>query len=404
MLPSPCFGYNYSLGPPAGEKIPGFQGRDLAMMNSSSGKLVVYLVGIAAVVVIMFGVQALSAVLNPVLLSVVITITILPLPGHLVRKGWNRGLAMAAAILLVVTVLLLVIGTVFFSVAKLSTELPALLSQPSLETSGTIPPVPLDSTTINISEVTAQLGPVAAGAISATLNIVVQFVLALAIFFFMIAAAMNLDKKTRKELDPNAPVVGRISELTGGVQRYMTILTGINFLVALGNTIFLALLGVDYALLWGLLSWFMGYIPSIGFWVALIPPVLMAYAQYGIQTAIIVFFGYVVINGGVELFLKPRVAGKGLKISPLVIFVGLFFWGFLLGGIGAILSVPLTLLVLTIMGQFPVTKPIATLLRDSGEEEKEERNQAKQQVKDLWKKTKATFTSGLNTGTKDRKG
>ncbi len=221
------------------------------MMNSSSGKLVAYLVGIAAVVVIMFGVQALSAVLNPVLLSVVITITVLPLPGYLVRKGWKRGLAMAAAILLVVTVLLLVIGTVFFSVTRLATELPALLSQSSPEGSSTTTPDLFASTTINISEATAQLGPIAAGAISATLTIVTQFVLALAIFFFMIAAAMNLDKKTRKEIDPNAPVVGRISELTGGVQHYMTILTGINFLVALGNTIFLALLGVDYALLWG---------------------------------------------------------------------------------------------------------------------------------------------------------
>ncbi len=302
------------------------------MMNSSSGKLVVYLVGIAALVVIMFGVQALSAVLNPVLLSVVITITVLPLPGYLVRKGWKRGLAMAAAIVLVVVVLLLVISTVFFSVARLATELPALLAQPSLEATTTIPSSPFDATTINISDATAQLGPLAEGAISATLTIVTQFVLALAIFFFMIAAAMNLDKKTRKEIDPNAPVVGRISELTGGVQRYMTILTGINFLVALGNTIFLAILGVDYALLWGLLSWFMGYIPTIGFWVALIPPVLMAYAQYGIQTAIVVFIGYIVINGGVELLVKPRLAGKGLKISPLVIFVGLFFWGFLLGG------------------------------------------------------------------------
>lgn len=373
------------------------------MMNSSSGKLVVYLVGIAAVVVIMFGVQALSAILNPILLSIVITITILPLPGYLVRKGWNRGLAMMAAILLVVFVLLLVIGTVFFSVTRLSTQLPVLLAQSSLETSGATPPVPFDTTTINISEVTSQLGPVAAGAISATLGIVVQFVLALAIFFFMIAAAMNLDKKTRKGIDPNAPVVGRISELTGGVQHYMTILTGINFLVALGNTIFLALLGVDYALLWGLLSWFMGYIPSIGFWVALIPPVLMAYAQYGIQTAVIVFVGYVLINGGVEILLKPRVAGKGLKISPLVIFVGLFFWGFLLGGIGAILSVPLTLLVITIMEQFPSTRPISTLLRDTGEEKKEERTQAMRQVKDLWGKTKTTFTSNWNDSGKDRK-
>ena len=148
----------------------------------------------------------------------------------------------------------------------------------------------------------------------------------------------------------------------------------------------------------------MGYIPTIGFWVALIPPVLMAYAQYGIQTAIVVFIGYIVINGGVELLVKPRLAGKGLKISPLVIFVGLFFWGFLLGGIGAILSVPLTLLVITIMEQFPATRPISTLLRNTGEDEKEERKEAMKQVKDLWGKTKATFTSPGNPGVKDPKG
>ena len=169
----------------------------------------------------------------------------------------------------------------------------------------------------------------------------------------------------------------------------MTILTGINFLVALGNTAFLYIMGVDYALLWGLLSWFMGYIPTIGFWIALIPPVLMAYAQYGLRTAMIVFVGFVVINSGIELLVKPRVAGKGLKISPLVIFVGLFFWGFLLGGIGAILSVPLTLLVITIMEQFPATRPISTLLRYTGEEKKEERKEAMLQVKDLWAKTRA---------------
>ena len=87
-----------------------------------------------------------------------------------------------------------------------------------------------------------------------------------------------------------------------------------------------------------------------------------------------------------------------------MIFVGLFFWGFLLGGIGAILSVPLTLLVITIMEQFPATRPISTLLRDTGEEEKEERTQAMRQVKDLWGKTKTTFTTGWNPGAKDHKG
>ena len=373
------------------------------MMNNPSGKLVVYLVGIAAVVVIMFGVQALSAVLNPVLLSIVITITVLPLPGYLVRKGWKRGPAMIATIMLVVMTLLLVIATIFFSVTKLSTELPALLAESSQQTSGIESYFNLASSSIDIPEASSQLGPLAAGLVAATLKVVGQFGLALVIFFFMIAAAMSLDKKSRSDLDPNAPVVSRIGQLTGGVQHYMTILTGINFLVALGNTAFLYIMGVDYALLWGLLSWFMGYIPTIGFWIALIPPVLMAYAQYGLRTAVIVFVGFVVINSGIELLVKPRVAGKGLKISPLVIFVGLFFWGFLLGGIGAILSVPLTLLVITIMEQFPATRPISTLLRYTGEEKKEERKEAMLQVKDLWAKTRASFTSSWNPGAKDHK-
>ena len=99
-------------------------------------------------------------------------------------------------------------------------------------------------------------------------------------------------------------------------------------------------MGVDYAVLWGLLAWFMGYIPSIGFMIALIPPVLMAYAQYGLQTALIVLVGYILINGGVQNFFQPKVMGQSLKISPVVVFVGLFIWGYLLGGIGAILAVP----------------------------------------------------------------
>jgi AI-2 transport protein TqsA len=162
-------------------------------------------------------------------------------------------------------------------------------------------------------------------------------------------------------------------------------------LVGLGDTIFLWFLGVDYALLWGLLAWFMGYIPSIGFIIALIPPVLMAYAQYGINTALIVLAGYILINGGVQNFYQPKVMGERLRISPVVVFVGLFIWGYLLGGIGAILAVPLTLLVLIIMENFEITRTMAILMRYTGEEKKEERTEAAKQVKDLWGKVKGTL-------------
>jgi AI-2 transport protein TqsA len=181
-----------------------------------------------------------------------------------------------------------------------------------------------------------------------------------------------------------------VSELTEDVRKYMTVLTGVNFLVGITDIVFLWIMGVDYALLWGMLAWFMGYIPSIGFIIALIPPVLMAYAQYGLQTALIVLVGYILINGGVENFYKPKVMGQKLSVSPLIVFVGLFIWGYLLGGIGAILAVPMTMLVIIIMENFEGTRPIAILMRYTGEEKKEEREEAAKHVQGLWGKVKET--------------
>jgi predicted PurR-regulated permease PerM len=358
-------------------------------MNKLSGQLVVYLVAMASIFVILFGIRGSASVLNPIFLALVITITVLPIPGKLTRRGFPGWLALVLTILVVVLLLGLVILTVFFSITKLSVELPIYMAEATQQAA-------VDSgseTSTTTTELTVQLGPILQGVITTVLNLLVQFGLALVIFFFMISAAMALPGAVRLGLDPNAPMIGRISHLTEDIRRYMSILTGVNFLVGLGDTVFLLFLNVDYALLWGLLAWFMGYIPSIGFIIALIPPVLMAYVQYGLQTALVVLVGYILINGGVQNFIQPKIMGQGLKISPVVVFVGLFVWGFLLGGIGAILAVPMTLLVLMIMENFEGTRPLAILMRYTGEEKKEERQEAAQHVKGLWGKVKGTFSS-----------
>jgi len=201
---------------------------------------------------------------------------------------------------------------------------------------------------------------------------------------------MSLPSAVRLGLDPRAQIIGKVTKLTEDVRHYLTILTGINLLVGLGDTIFLMYLGVDFAVLWGLLAWFMGYIPSIGFMIALVPPMLMAYAQYGLETALVVLVGYILINGGVQNFIQPKIMGQGLRINPVVVFVGLFIWGYLLGGIGALLAVPLTLLVLTIMENFEGSRMLAVLMRytSADEDKKEEHQKAVKDVQSLWEKTK----------------
>lgn len=361
-------------------------------MNQIQGRLGLYLVGLAAIFVILFGIRGSAYIINPILLAVVITVTVLPVPSRLSARGLPGWLSLVLSILLVVLILGLVIATVFFSITKLSTDIPTYMASASQQASEDLLAAPDSDTSSQIEQVTISIGPLAQGLIASVANLLVQFGLALVIFFFMISAALALPAPSRLGLDPNTPIIGRISTLTEDVRKYMTVLTGVNFLVGLGNTIFLLFLGVDYALLWGLLAWFMGYIPSIGFMIALIPPVLMAYAQYGLQTALIVLVGYILINGGVQNFYQPKVMGERLKISPVIVFIGLFVWGYLLGGIGAILAVPLTLLVIIIMENFEGTRPIAILMRFTGDENKDERKAAQNHLKGLWGKVRGTFS------------
>jgi len=361
-------------------------------MNNGPGRLIIYLVAGAAIFVILFGIRGSASILNPILLAAVITITVLPLPSNLSKRGLPGWLSLVLSILMVVALLLLVIATVFFSVAKLSAELPIYVDEGTSQASEDLSST--GTTTIQIEEVSTSISPLVQSFLTSILNILVTFGLALVIFFFMISAALALPTPSRMGLDPGSSIVKRVAELTEDVRKYMTVLTGINFLVGVGDTIFLLFLGVDYALLWGLLAWFMGYIPSIGFIIALIPPVLMAYAEFGLQTALIVAVGFIVINGGIQNFVQPKIMGDKLKISPLVVFVGLFIWGYLLGGIGAILAVPMTLLVLIIMENFEGTRPIAILMRYTGEEKKEEREQAAKHVKGLFGKAKDALHTG----------
>lgn len=361
-------------------------------MSKYSQLLPIYLVSLGSIVLILIGVRAAASIINPILLAAVITITVLPIPGRLAKRGLPGWLALVLTILVVVVVLALVILTVFFSVTKLAVELPTYLSDATMTATVQLPPEISESEAFAyITRTSVEMGPVAEGVITAVLEILVQFGLALFIFFFMISAAISLPGAERLGLDPRASIINRIGAVTADIRHYMTILTGINFMVGFVDTLFLLYLGVDYAVLWGLLAWFMGYIPSIGFMIALIPPLIMAYAQYGLDTALIVLIGYVLINGGIQNFIQPKIMGQGLKISPLVVFVGLFIWSFLLGGMGAILAVPLTVIVLTIMENFEGTRPLAVLMRYTGEEKKEERQKAKEEASGLFDRVKDTL-------------
>ncbi|MCE5213543.1 MAG: AI-2E family transporter [Methanobacterium sp.] len=127
---------------------------------------------------------------------------------------------------------------------------------------------------------------------------------------------------------------------------------------------------INFAVLWGLLTFILGFIPYIGIVIAAIPPVLVAWAKYGIEGAVIMALFFVIINTVAESYIFPKLTGKGLQMSVFVVFASLFVWGWALGSVGFFLGVPLTLIIIRYLDQFEETRWLAKLMM-SGEEETE---------------------------------
>lgn len=129
------------------------------------------------------------------------------------------------------------------------------------------------------------------------------------------------------------------------VQDYMLIKSMVSFLTGALVTVTLLILGVDYALLWGTLAFAFNFVPNIGSIIAAIPAVLLSMVQLDPLSGALVAICYLVINILVGNFIEPRFMGKKLGLSTLVVFLSLVFWGWVLGPVGMLLSVILTMKV-----------------------------------------------------------
>jgi predicted PurR-regulated permease PerM len=374
-------------------------------MTTQSIRPLNLVIAAACLFIIMFGIKATAVIINPILLSVIITIAVLPLPTKLKQRGMSGRVALLLTIVLVIGVMLAVILLFVGGIYRLTLEIPTYaddIAARSAEfaawfdgvTSTTSTTSTSTATTLDSSQISGFMTAVI-GSIGGT---VVQIGMTMLIFIFMISAAISRSPKSNDGLETAEPVINRVNDFTRDVRRYLTVTTAINMLVGLGDTVFLLIMGVDFAVLWGVLAWLLGYIPTVGFWLALIPPTILAWAEHGPTTAFIVFLGFVLINGSVQNFVQPKLMGDNLNISPVIVFLSLFIWSWLLGGIGAILAVPLTLLILALLESFEGTRGLVMLVRPAAaiatEADEAEKQKAKQLVGSWWERGKSFVRSG----------
>jgi predicted PurR-regulated permease PerM len=186
--------------------------------------------------------------------------------------------------------------------------------------------------------------------------------LILIIVLFFLAEGPAMMNRLHASAGRDRPQVQRLTIFGRNVVRQLGLRAIVNLVTGAGVTILLLALGVDFPVMWGILTFFLSFIPWIGLPIAVAPAVVLALAEHGIDRALLVIAGVVVINVVAENLLSPMLMGRGLSLSPTVLFIGFIFWAWLLGGPGAFLAAPLTIFVALIFQTFPETRWIASLM------------------------------------------
>jgi predicted PurR-regulated permease PerM len=156
--------------------------------------------------------------------------------------------------------------------------------------------------------------------------------------------------------------MGHFQTIRANVNRYMGLKALISLATGVSIWILLALIGVDFPGTWGLLAFFLNFIPAIGSIIAAVPAVLWALIQLGLTSAVLTVLAYLVVNIVIGNFLDPRIIGKKLGLSPLVVIISLIFWGWVLGPVGMLLSVPLTMIIKIALASSDNTRWFAVML------------------------------------------
>jgi AI-2 transport protein TqsA len=323
------------------------------------------LVASASLVVIAYGMQWAKPILVPILVAAFVAVVCAPIMTLLRRARVPRGLAVVAVVLIIVGVLVLAGVFIGGSVAGFKDRAPFYEDRLNEELSGLASR--FGGSGVTVKELLSNLQPGAAmGLVSNLLDglrqLLANFFLIVFTVVFLLLESSTFPRKLQAVLAASSADPEYFLRFTSSVQRYLGIKTWVSLLTGVAAGVLTASLGLDFPMLWGLLAFLLNYVPSIGSFIAAVPAVMLAFIQYGVSTAVAVAIGYLVINLGVGVVLEPRVMGRGLGLSTLVVFLSLVFWGWVFGPVGMLLAVPLTMTAKIALESSERTAPIATLL------------------------------------------
>lgn len=312
---------------------------------------VLIMVGLAATVITVAGLRAVAGIAAPVLLALVLSIAVAPIRTALTRRGVATWVGTLAALLVVYLVLVVLTVSLVISAARFATLVPDYQEEfADLVGSATArlkdfgvgaeqAQQILDS--FDLGKLAGLLSGLLSGLVSLLSSLL--FLVTLVLFICLDAGAFG---RALERIRPERPeLVSAIDTFGHGTRTYLVVSTVFGLIVAVIDTALLYVLDVPGAALWGLLAFITNYIPNIGFVIGLVPPAILALLEGGPGLMFAVIAAYSVINVVIQSVIQPKMVGDAVGLSASVTFLSLVVWAWVLGPLGAILAIPLTLLV-----------------------------------------------------------
>jgi predicted PurR-regulated permease PerM len=310
---------------------------------------------LAGLVIIGVGLKSTASIVTPVFLVITLVITVAPLRGFLVRHRWPSWLASVAGLLSIYLLLIVILGSVVYAVVRLVDTLPqyaTAFTKIFNSLLGVSERLGYGQAQIQKLASSFQLSSLAAPAQSLLSAIsggasLLLLIVTVVIFLAFDAGSMRERIEVIRETRPH--IADGLVNFAVRVRKYWIVTTIFGLIVAVLDVVGLKIIGVPLALTWGVLAFVTNYIPNIGFVLGLIPPALIALLDGGPGSALAVVIVYTVLNVVVQTIIQPRFTGDAVGISGTVAFVSLIFWASLLGGLGALLAIPATLFLKSVL-------------------------------------------------------
>ncbi len=308
-----------------------------------------WLFNLAALVVVIAGIKSASTIIVMLLVALFIALISAPLTVGLQRRGVPTTLSVLIVLSLLLAVIVGVSAVIGGSVNAFSAAAPIYEARlndrlDSIWLLAASYDIPIDGKQLSQLINTTGVFTLVSNLLTALGSLLTNGFLILLIVVFILTEAASMPEKVRIAFrrEGQEPFVAFAQFMTH-LNKYLAIKTLIGAITGVGITFYLLAEGIDFPFVLGLLAFLLNYIPTLGSILAALPAITLAFLEFGLGSAGMTSLAYVFVNIGLGQVIEPRLQGRGLGLSPMVVFLSLIFWGWLLGIVGILLAIPLTM-------------------------------------------------------------